>query len=149
MCLASKPPERSDSDPHRARLSSSRWIRAGWGALGFFFVLLGAVGVVVPGLPTTPFLLVAAACFLRCSQRLYDWLTGHRTFGPLIRAFREGEGVSARVKTIAIGTMWVFVLFALGPGLPSGPLVPRAVVGGAAILGTIYLLRLPTRRPDP
>jgi uncharacterized membrane protein YbaN (DUF454 family) len=135
-------------DPHRARPARSRLARSAWAALGLACVVLGLVGVVLPGLPTTPFLILAAACFVRSSQTLYDRLLAHRRFGPLVRDYRDGLGVPARVKALALGLMWVFVLFALGPGLPPGIPWLRASVALAALIGTAYLLRLPTRRPD-
>jgi uncharacterized membrane protein YbaN (DUF454 family) len=109
---------------------------------------VGAVGVVLPGLPTTPFLILAAACFVRSSQALYDRLLADRRFGPLVRDYRDGLGIPARVKALALGLMWVFVLIALGPGLPAGNPWLRAIVAVAAVIGTGYLLRLPTRRAD-
>lgn len=136
-------------DPERVPTAASALARAGWVALGSAFVGLGALGVVLPGLPTTPFLLLAAACFVRGSRRLYERLLAHRVFGPLIRDYREGRGVPRRVKVLSIGTMWVFVLFALGPGLPAGLVVVRGAVAVAALIGTLVLLRLPTRRAEP
>jgi len=132
-------------DPHRAHLSRSRVVRAGWMVLGCVCVCVGAVGVVLPGLPTTPFLVLAAACFVRSSQRLYDRLLHHKTFGPLIRAYREDRSVPAKVKFLSIAMMWVFAGFALGPGLPDGQRAARVAVAAAAVVGTIYLMRLRTR----
>lgn len=138
--------ERDDgSEPGLARSGTAR---VAWAGLGVACVGVGAVGVVVPGLPTIPFLLLATACFARGSRRLHARLLAHRTFGPLIREYRAGRGVSARVKVVSLGTMWVFVALALGPGIPDGLLGARAVVALVALLGTIILLRLPTRRPD-
>jgi len=135
-------------DPHLARPARSRAARVAWAGLGIACLVVGATGVVLPGLPTTPFLLLAAACFARSSQSLYDHLLAHPRFGPLVRDYRDGLGVPARVKTVAIALMWVFVLFALGPGLPRGNVTLRALVAAAALVGTAYLLRLPTRRVD-
>ena len=59
-----------------------------------FLPVLAALGVVLPGLPTTPFLLVAAACFVRSSQRLYDRLLAHPVFGPLVRDYRDVDGTA-------------------------------------------------------
>ena len=134
--------------PHLARPARSRLARAGWAGLGFACVAVGAVGVVLPGLPTTPFLILAAACFVRSSQALYDRLLAHPRFGPLVRDFREGRGIPARVKLFALALMWLFVLFALGPGLPPGNAGLRVVVAAAALIGTAYLLWIPTRRPQ-
>lgn len=132
-------------DPHLARPARTAWGRALWAALGVACVAVGLVGVVLPGLPTTPFLILAAACFLRSSQKLYDRVLGHPRFGPLVRDYREGKGLPRRVKVWALILMWIFVLFALGPGLPSGRWELRAIVGVAALIGTAYLVRLPTR----
>ena len=112
--------------------------------LGIVFVAVAAVGVIIPGLPTTPFLLLAAAAFARSSPRLYEWLLRNRTFGPLIDDYRAGRGVSARVKATAISIMAVFVAFALAVPL-RGKGAPSVVVGGLALFGAAYILRLPTR----
>lgn len=118
--------------------------RALWVGLGWLCVAIGAVGVVVPGLPTTPFLVLAAACFVRGSTRLYARLIEHPRFGPLIRDFRAGHGIPARVKVTAIATMVVFVGFTLGPGLPAGRWDLRGIVLATALIGAGYLLSLPS-----
>ena len=69
---------------------------------GFLFVGLAAVGVVLPVLPTTPFLLVAAACFARSSPRFYEWLLQNRVFGPLIRDWREHRCIPLHAKVLAV-----------------------------------------------
>ena len=73
--------------------------------LGFLFLALGALGVVLPVLPTTPFLRLAAACFARSSQRFYDWLLNSRVFGQLIRNWRDTRSIPRRAKRLAIATM--------------------------------------------
>jgi uncharacterized membrane protein YbaN (DUF454 family) len=126
--------------------SRSRLSRGLWALLGLAFVAIGAVGVVVPGLPTTPLLLLAAACFARSSPRLYAWLLRNPTFGPLIEDFRAGRGVSLRVKITALTMMAGFVAFALLVPLRDRQ-VPSALVAVTALVGAVYILRLPTRRP--
>lgn len=126
-----------------ADLARSPLARALWIGLGGACVAIGAIGVVLPGLPTTPFLVLAAACFVRGSRRMYERLLAHRRFGPLIRDFRDGLGIPGRVKVIAIATMTVFVGFALGPGLPAGRWDLRAIVLVTALVGALYLLSLP------
>lgn len=73
--------------------------------VGLVCVALGAVGVVTPVLPTTPFLLVAAACFARASPRFYQRLLANPTFGPLIRDWREQHAIPLRAKIMAIVTI--------------------------------------------
>jgi uncharacterized membrane protein YbaN (DUF454 family) len=132
-------------DLHRARPAPDPLRRALWAVLGLLCVGVGALGVVLPGLPTTPFLVLAAGCFLRSSQRLYDRLLASRVFGPLIRDFREGRGVPRRVKLLALVTMWVFVTFALVRGIPPAWWPAKLAVLAAALVGTAYLRALPDR----
>ena len=142
----SEPPLK-DGDQHRARPSRSRMARAGWAGLGFLCVGLGTAGILLPGLPTTPFLILAAACFVRSSQKLYDRLLANRTFGPAVRVFRERGGVPRAAKWSALGTMAFFVLFAVFFGIPAEWRVVRAVVLLAGVAGAVYLLRLPSADP--
>ena len=127
------------------RPARSALARALWTALGLLFVAIGALGAVLPGLPTTPFLILAAACFARSSERLYRRVVEHPTFGPVIQDYLAGRGIDRRVKWIAILTMWVFVGLALGPLLPAGRADLRWIVGTVAVAGTVFLLRIPNR----
>jgi uncharacterized membrane protein YbaN (DUF454 family) len=90
-----------------------------WLALALVSLALGAVGVVLPVLPTTPFLLLAAYAAARSSTRLHAWLLGHRLFGPPIRDWQAGHTVGRRAKVTASATMAISaaVLFTVGPGL--------------------------------
>jgi uncharacterized membrane protein YbaN (DUF454 family) len=76
------------------------WLCLGWLALG-----LGLLGVVLPILPTTPFMLVAAAAFAKSSPRFHRWLVEHPTFGPPVRDWRAHGAISRRAKVLAVGTM--------------------------------------------
>ncbi|MEM7016606.1 MAG: YbaN family protein [Pseudomonadota bacterium] len=73
--------------------------------LGIFFVGLAILGVVLPLLPTTPFLLLAAGCFAKSSERWYRWLLSNATFGPMIRDWEENRCIQPRVKVIALVSM--------------------------------------------
>ncbi len=75
--------------------------------LGCVSLGLGLVGIFLPVLPTTPFLLLSAALFVRSSKRLYDWLMGHKTLGPYIKNFRENRAIPLRVKIISVSLMWL------------------------------------------
>ncbi|MEW5839216.1 MAG: YbaN family protein [Pseudomonadota bacterium] len=96
------------------------WIRWACMAAGAFFVLTGAIGVVVPVLPTTPFLLLAAACFARSSERLHCAILQHPWSGPLIREWQLHRRLPRRVKQGAILMMTCsFILsVSLAPLLP-------------------------------
>ncbi len=104
-------------------------------ALGGMFVLLGFVGAFLPVVPTVPFLILAAGCFARSSERLENWLLSHRHFGPLLSDWRERGAIPRRAKLLALaGSGAGFVLFVWGraPGWPLG-LAVGAVIAGAML----------------
>ena len=74
---------------------------------GFLAVGLGTVGIVVPGLPTTGFFVLAAACFAKSSPRFERWVLGLPKIGPLVRDHRAGLGMPRRAKVLAVGTWYV------------------------------------------
>lgn len=76
---------------------------------GSVSLALGVVGVFVPLLPTTPFLLLAAACYLRSSPQLYERLMANRVLGRYIKLYQSGAGVPVRVKASAIGLLWLTI----------------------------------------
>lgn len=73
--------------------------------LGFLFVLIGSVGIVLPLLPTTPFLLLAAGCFSRSSPRWHAWLLSSRVLGPVIFRWEQQRCVSCKTKFVALASM--------------------------------------------
>lgn len=110
--------------------------------LGLAFVALGFIGAFVPVLPTTPFLIVAAACFTRSSRRLENWLLDHPQFGPTLRAWRERGAIPWKAKWMSLaGTSIGFVLFWFG-GRP-GPGLTLAV-GALMLTGVIYVFSRPS-----
>jgi uncharacterized membrane protein YbaN (DUF454 family) len=92
------------SDDH-VRPHASPIVRALLIVAGSTCVALGVLGIFLPLLPTTPFLLLAAACYARASRRFYDWLLANRTFGPLILEWRRHRSIPYRTKLYAIGLM--------------------------------------------
>ena len=77
---------------------------------GTFFVMLGIIGIILPLLPTTPFLLLAAACYARSSKKAYNWLLNNKWFGSYIKNYHEGKGIPLKVKIMAISFLWVTIL---------------------------------------
>ncbi len=75
--------------------------------LGSLALALGIIGIFVPLLPTTPFLLLAAALYVRSSPRLYRWLLDNKLLGTYIRNFRENRAIPLRVKVVSITLMWI------------------------------------------
>lgn len=112
--------------------------------IGWLSVALGIIGIFVPLLPTTPFLLLAAACFARSSRRFYDWLVMHPRLGPWFRDYLEGNGIPLKGKVYAIVAMWLSISFSCW-------LVPmfwaRLGMLTSATLVSLYILRLKTRPP--
>lgn len=110
-------------------------------SLGWLSVALGVIGIFLPILPTTPFLLLAAACFVRSSKRFYLWLVLHPRLGPWVRDYLEGQGIPRKAKRYAIGLMWLSI------GL-SCYLIPlpwaRALMLASAVLVTVYICRQKT-----
>lgn len=114
--------------------------------VGVIATCLGVIGIFLPLVPTTPFLLLAAACFARSSDRFHRWLVEHAHLGPMVRGYLEGTGIPRRAKTVAIVMVWLTVppsAFLLVPM----PWV-RALLLVIATGVTIYLVRLPTAPAD-
>ncbi|MBD7978058.1 YbaN family protein [Pseudomonadaceae bacterium Sa2CUA2] len=119
----------------------SPWIRYCLLVVGWLSVALGVIGIFLPVLPTTPFLLLAAACFARSSPRFYAWLVGHPRLGPWIRDYLDGQGIPLKGKVYTLVLMWLSILFACW--LVNIPLARIAMLS-SAVLVTIYILRQKT-----
>ncbi|OGO00154.1 MAG: hypothetical protein A2Y90_00010, partial [Chloroflexi bacterium RBG_13_52_12] len=76
---------------------------------GTILMIIGIIGIFVPVLPTTPFLLLAAACYARGSDRLYRWLLNNRVFGGYIRSYVEGRGMPLKIKLFSILLLWITI----------------------------------------
>jgi len=77
---------------------------------GTIFLGFGIIGIFLPILPTTPFLLLAAACYARSSKRFYNWLMNNRWFGNYIKNYRDGRGVPLKFKIFTIFLLWITIL---------------------------------------
>ncbi len=121
--------------------------RYGWLALGFLFVALGVIGALLPLMPTTIFLILAAGCFARSSPRLEAWLLDHPRFGPTLRAWRRDRAIPRRAKLLActgIALGYALFLATARPHLPLA-LVVAAVMAACAL----FILTRPTAGRSP
>jgi uncharacterized membrane protein YbaN (DUF454 family) len=115
-----------------------RWL---FTVLGFLALGLAGLGVVLPVLPTTPFVLLAAACFARSSPRFHRWLLHSRLFGPMIHRWQEERCVSRRTKAVAIGL--IAVTFAVSIGFAVSHPVARAGLAALGVGAILIIVRLP------
>ena len=121
-------------------------VRGALMVFGTLFVGLGLLGIFLPVLPTTPFLLLAAVCYARSSQRFYDWLLNNRWFGEYIRNYREGKGVHLRHKVSALALLWGTIGAAVLLWVQNGWV--RALLLVIAVGVTIHLVQLKTLRSE-
>ncbi|MET1256380.1 YbaN family protein [Aliikangiella maris] len=113
---------------------------------GLLLVMIGFVGIFVPGLPTTIFLIGAAACFAKSSPCLHAWLLSHRWFGPILYHWKESRSIPKKAKIIALSTMALACLYS---GLMIEPLWVRIVVYAVMIPPAIFVYRLPLSENTP
>jgi uncharacterized membrane protein YbaN (DUF454 family) len=107
-------------------------------AAGSIALGLGVVGIFVPLLPTTPFLLLAAACYVRSSTPLSDWLLNHRILGVYIRDYRDGKGMPLRAKVVALVLLWGTIGASATWVVPA--LWARLLLAAVALGVTVHLL---------
>ena len=134
---------------HQVDLDRSKISRVLWFTTGFIVMTIGLIGIIVPVLPTTPLMILAAACFAKSSQRFYDWIINNKMFGQHVKNYREGNGIPKKSKPIILVTMWTFVLFAVLIAIPdSAPPVSKIATLVLAVIGTIFILRIPNLSQD-
>ena len=108
---------------------------------GICSVALGVMGIFLPVLPTVPFLLLAAACFARSSDRFYTWLLDHAHLGPMVRGYLHGKGIPLKAKISAIGMLWFTLSISIF--VVSNYFLVQILLVTVGICVTIYLLHLP------
>lgn len=119
------------------------WLRWLLIVIGMIALALGLIGVVLPGLPTTPFILLAGGCFVRASPALHSWLWQSRWAGPMLRDWSEHRSLPKRTKWIALATMAVTISMSLWILRDNHHL--QIAVLAAALIGAWVVWRIPTR----
>lgn len=113
---------------------------------GTLSLIAGVIGIFVPLLPTTPFLLLAAFCYARSSERIYGWLMTNRWFGEYLKNYRDGKGIPLKLKVCKIALLWLMI------GTVACFVVAlwwvRLILLGIASCVTIHLIRIKTFRPE-
>lgn len=136
----------SGQETEPTRLHDSRVVRGLYLTAGFAALALGVVGIVLPVLPTTPFVLLAAACFARSSPRFHDKLLANRVAGPIIREWMEHRSIPRRVKR------WVYLLMVLSFGTSILLLTSvwhQIMLAALGITLVAFIWRIPVRDTDP
>lgn len=132
------------TEPNKNHVKSAflRWMLF---SCGWIFIACGVIGIFLPIMPTVPFLLLAATCFAKSSERFHRWLMEHNQLGPLLHDYLKGAGIPLRSKLMALSMIWVsfptsVVLFAEALWL-------KVFLIAAAVAVSSYLLFLPTAPP--
>jgi len=125
---------------------SRKMMRGAYIIVGTIALVIGAIGLFLPVIPTTPLVLLAAACYYRGSDRLHTWILSSRWFGETIKNYQEGRGLTRDTKVRAIYMMWAMILLSVGFFVSN--LFVRVAIICFAIGVTVYLVRLPTLEKD-
>lgn len=121
--------------------------RLGLIGVGWLCVVLGIVGIFLPLLPTTPFLLLAVSCFAKSSERFHNWLLNHPQLGPYIHMYLDGKGIPLRVKGYILFTMWFTI--STSAVFFVNPIVLKLLLVAIACCVSMYILRIPTQEISP
>ncbi len=132
-----KPPQQNSAPNSKQKLVKMLFLVAGTISLS-----LGTIGIFLPILPTTPFLLLSAACYLRSSNRMHKWLLNNRWFGDYIRNYKEGRGIPFKTKIITLVFLWTTIIYSAFIALDE-ILIAQIALLLIAFGVSIHLFRLP------
>jgi len=113
---------------------------------GILLVLIGAIGIFLPILPTTIFLILASACFIKSSPKAHQWLRNHKIFGQYIKNYEEKSGLTIKSKIINILFLWLMILVSFF--FFTSDAIIRILLLLIAVGVTIHLLMIKTRKAD-
>ena len=125
---------------------SNRTVRMLLRLVGTLFLLIGCVGIVLPLLPTTPFLLLALACYARSSERWYHWLITNRWFGEYIKNWHEGKGLPIKTKILMIAFLILTIGYSAVVMVPF--FIGKVILIIIATCVSMHVLSLPTLEPS-
>ena len=112
--------------------------------LGSLSVIMAGLGVLLPGLPATPFLLLASFAFARSSKKMHDWLINNKVFGPILSDFLDRKGIRLHIKIISLLMMWGMMFISVFYFIDNNIVKYIAAIG--ALVGTFAILRFKTIR---
>jgi uncharacterized membrane protein YbaN (DUF454 family) len=115
---------------------------------GILSLILGIIGIFLPVLPTTPFLLLSAFLFARSSKRLYDWLLNHKVLGEYIKGFLQEKAIPLHIKIYSISVLWLTIICSIVFAM-SGKLYLQILLAAIAIGVTIHILSYKTKKKHP
>ena len=124
-------------------ISQNPLVRFSLLAVGWLSVALSVIGIFLPVLPTTPFLLLSAACFARSSERFYLWLVEHPRLGQYVMGYLDGSGLPLKAKYYTLLLMWSSLLITAFLIVDSP--YPKVILPLTGIGVSVYIWRLPTR----
>ncbi len=130
------------SGPKTKKQRIVRWLLL---TAGTVCLVLGAIGIILPILPTTPFLLLSAACYIRSSEQMHKWLLGNRWFGEYIKNYQAGRGIPMKSKVLALTILWATILYSTF-FIVDEILVAQVALFIVAAGVTVHLMRVPTYR---
>lgn len=131
-----------DCSTKKGKIRTGNWIKPILIVAGTLFVGLGVIGIFLPVLPTTPFLLLAAACYARSSRRFYCWLLNNRWFGVYIKNYRQKKGMPLKIKIFTVVLLWLTILVSVIFAVQS--LAVRIILITIAIGVSIHVLSIKT-----
>jgi hypothetical protein len=134
--------KRINCSAKKKKIQIATWIKLLLIIAGTIFVGLGVIGIFLPVIPATPFLLLAAACYARSSRRFYCWLLNNRWFGVYIKNYRQKKGMSLKMKILTVALLWLTILISVIFAIQS--LALRIVLIIIAIGVSVHLLSLKT-----
>jgi len=109
---------------------------------GTLFLIIGLIGIIIPVLPTTPFLLLAAACYIRGSKRIHNWMINNSLFGDFVKNYLERKGITIRQKITSLLFLWLTITISIYYLIDSFPIIILLFV--IAIAVSVHILRIRT-----